>query len=223
MANIITLLDEKHGEAQSLLPWYLTGRLGATDRANVEAHLADCAECRAELSSERRLMAEWASLPMEAEFSWLRLRERLAHEPSRRGGGGDRSAAPRRAARNVWRSAAPGLGWALAAVQALALVVLGVSSQPPAQSAAYHTLGAGSPPAAGPGSGNVLVMFRPDTREQAIRDMLNASHARLVDGPTAADAYLLRVRSSERDTALAKLRRRPDVTLAQPVDAGATR
>ena len=62
----------------------------------------------------------------------------------------------------------------------------------------------------------------PQTSEQTFRETLNASHARLVDGPTAADAYVLRVSPGERDAALATLRRRPDITLAQPIDAGDT-
>ena len=76
MAKVVSIIDEKHTEAQYLLPWYLTGRLDAAARARVDSHLAVCAECRADLVEERRLMVEWAVLPIEAEHSWLRLRER---------------------------------------------------------------------------------------------------------------------------------------------------
>jgi hypothetical protein len=60
-------------------------------------------------------------------------------------------------------------------------------------------------------------------REETFRDMLEASHARLVDGPTVANAWLLRVPPAERTEVLARLRRRPDIELAQPLDESAAR
>ena len=39
---------------QKLLPWYLTGRLEDAERLQVDEHLATCAECRAELETERQ-------------------------------------------------------------------------------------------------------------------------------------------------------------------------
>jgi hypothetical protein len=160
---------------------------------------------------------------MEAQHSWLRLRERLSREQARGTSAGRLVGAGlsaiRRAAQGAWRSAPPGLGWALAAVQALALVLVGISTQPLSQAATYRALGA----AAAPTAGNVIVIFRPETSEQTFREALNASHARLVDGPTAADAYLLRVPAAERAEILTRLRQRPDIELAQPLDASAAR
>jgi len=222
MGNVITLLNESHGEAQSLLPWYLTGQIDASDRAMVEAHLIGCAECRSDLESERRLMSDWADVRLETEHSWLRLRERMEREPARTrqvGAGRGRLEGWRDNLASAWRSTTPRLGWALAAGLALALVIVGVSSQPPSRAAPYHTLGAG---AASPAA-NVIVIFRPETSERTFRDLLNANHARIVDGPTAADAYLLRAPADEREAILARLRQRADIELAQPVDASDTR
>jgi hypothetical protein len=47
---------------------------------------------------------------------------------------------------------------------------------------------------------------------------LQAAGARLIDGPTAADAYVLHIAPAERNRALAMLRARKDVMLAQPLD-----
>jgi hypothetical protein len=96
------------------------------------------------------------------------------------------------------------------------LLLAGVWVAPSLQPARYHALGAAPAPA----SGNVVVMFRPDTREQDLRRTLNAAHARLVDGPTAADAYLLHVPSAERAAALVRLKGQADVVLAEPIDPG---
>jgi hypothetical protein len=53
-----------------------------------------------------------------------------------------------------------------------------------------------------------------------MREALKATGARLVDGPTPADAYVLRVPAAQRDTALANLRARGEIVLAQPIDSG---
>ena len=49
MAEIIRLRGSPHEQAQQLLPWYINGTLEADERAMVEAHLSDCADCRADM------------------------------------------------------------------------------------------------------------------------------------------------------------------------------
>jgi hypothetical protein len=71
--------------------------------------------------------------------------------------------------------------------------------------------------------GNVVVIFRPDVTEAAMRETLRRTHARLVDGPTAADAWVLSVPAAERSAALTTLKARREVVLAEPMDAGAVR
>jgi len=202
--------EEPHDEAQSLLPWYLTGQLSASERAAVETHLTSCPRCRADVASERRLIAELVDLPVEVELGWTRLRERLDPKPQAAARGGARREVGRR-----WRAGLPWLGWALAAGQIAVFAVVGQAIWPAAPPARYHTLAGVAALAAG----NVVVIFRPDTRERELRATLEASHARVVDGPTAADAYVLRVPASQRLAALATLRARPDITLAEPIDA----
>lgn len=221
MGNIIALSGGQHLETQSLLPWYVSRRLDASECARVEAHLAECSECRADAVSERRLAAEWASMPVETEANWLRLRERLILDGAERA----RSAIfPSLAdiARQAFertRSWFPGMGWALAVGQGIALVAFAMSVRAPTPSPLYHVLGA----AKAPSIGNVLVMFDPDASERRFRDAIWANHARIVDGPTATGAYVLHVPADERAAILVRLRARPDVALAQPIDPGAIR
>ena len=54
----------------------------------------------------------------------------------------------------------------------------------------------------------------------AIRGALKSSGSRLVDGPTGADAYVLRAPDALRSEAVAKLRADRDVVVAEPIDAG---
>jgi anti-sigma factor RsiW len=193
-----------HQGVRELLPWYVTGQLDEAETARIEAHLDGCAECQAELRFEERLESEVARLPLEVEAGWARMRRRVE---------GDQ---PRRRVLRGLRARAPWLGWGLAAVLMLGLAVLMTPSLLPAPTPdAYHALSAA--PVTNPG--NVVVIFRPDTTEKSMRDALNASGARLVDGPTPADAYVLRVPAGEREAALASLRARRDIVLAQPVDS----
>lgn len=51
-------IPDTHAEAWALLPWLANGRLPASDREWVEAHLAQCAECRGELAAQQKVAAE---------------------------------------------------------------------------------------------------------------------------------------------------------------------
>ncbi|WP_176594082.1 anti-sigma factor [Sphingobium sp. EM0848] len=205
MANIIRLHRDPHRDTQQLLPWYVTGRLDPADHDLVAAHLSDCAQCREELATERELAAGIAGLVLDGGADFSVLRRRIApirHEQGRRGAAFLRLLA--------W----PGkFGWLLAGQVALAasVAMLLLPQGPPAP---YHALG--STVAARPG--NVIVIFRPDSREENLRRLLTAQRARLVDGPTAAGAYVLQVAPQDRDMILKALRGQQDIVLAQPLD-----
>lgn len=204
-ARIIRLGGDGHEEAQRLLPWYATSRLEADEQAKVAAHLAVCPTCQADLRFEQRLKGEIAGLPIEIGRDWAAMQRRIVQE--RRGRAG-------RQLLRGWRVASPWLGWA-AAASIVAAVVVG---WPAARPERYHALGANP----GPAAGNLVVIFRPDTSEAAMRRMLVANHLRLVDGPTAADAYVLRAPPAERAEALARLRAEPQISLAEPIDPAPT-
>ncbi len=51
-------IPDTHAEAWNLLPWLANGRLQATDREWVEAHVHGCAECRAELEVQRQVSSQ---------------------------------------------------------------------------------------------------------------------------------------------------------------------
>jgi anti-sigma factor RsiW len=207
MGHIIRLDAERHRELRDLLPWYAIGQLDADERARVEAHLANCPECQAELRFEHRLDDEVARMPVDLDRSWSRMKKRLDR---------DRPLGRLRQFAGAVTAPAPWLGWAAAS---FLLLVSGVLLLPSMQPASYRTLSA----APGAASGNVVVIFRPDTRERDMRAALVANGARLVDGPTATDGYVLRVPQAKREAALASLRGRADVVMAAPLDPGPAR
>jgi anti-sigma factor RsiW len=209
MGSLIHLHLDRHDEALKLLPWYATGRLDPADHAQVAAHLVDCGECRAELASERRLHAGVAGLVIDVEMGWAAFRRAYAARPRHRLAGVARAGLRHMTS----RPAALGL---LVAAQALLLLVAAPIISPPGRPAPYRTLGANAPVA----TGNIVVMFRPETSERALRRALTLSGARLVDGPTAANAYVLRVPGAGRIAALAILHAQPAVMLAEPIDPG---
>lgn len=198
-----------HSEAEELLPWYASGQLDEADRATVDAHLSSCAYCRQQLALERQLINEFHALAPEVESGWSRLRNRIE------------APVPVRAARTresgmfteMWAFLARPAVAALATAQLAFVIVAGgvllSLSQP-----AYRVLG--SAPA--PSSANIIVMFRADATELDLRNALEAAHASIVGGPTAANAYLLHVAPARRRAALAKLQSDDNVQLAQPID-----
>ena len=199
MGDVLHLRDT-HEQAQMLLPWRVNGTLEPGEAALLEAHLAECEECREDLAAELAMRRLYAAMPVEGvperslpvlpgNVSPLRnLRQRLSTR---------------------WGRAVPA---AMAAAAAVALIVVLAPSEPEGE---FRLLGSD----AAEQTGNAIVLFSPDTAQRDMRAALERAGARLVDGPTASGAYIVRVPETARDTALAELRELPHVVLAEPVDA----
>ncbi len=222
--RIIPLPFDEHRDAQSLLPWYVSGTLKDSDRNRLQAHLNQCADCRAELSLETRLSHRIAETPadgdaLDVEHGLRLITESLDSHGDRSplaGGFGGLALRLRETLRQrPQRAAAAWLGWALAG-QFCLLVALGISLWRSEHPARYHALGALS----ASDVANIVLIFKPDTPERDFRAILRASGARLVGGPTVSDAYLLHVSPAARAAVLARLRQETEVVLAEPVDGG---
>jgi hypothetical protein len=211
MGNIVRFRPDLCEETRLLLPWYLVGRLEGAEQAKLEAHLKVCRACQAELRAEEALGAEIARLPPGVEEGWADMVRRVRSETSAGGLAGS--------ARERLTRVAPWFGWAAAGVLAVVLVAgVGPRPQPAPPPAPYRALS--DAPARNPG--NVIVVIRPDATARAIRQALEASGATIVDGPTSAGAYVLRVTPDRRERALETLRASGVVRLAQPLDGGAS-
>lgn len=215
MGRVVRFRGGRHREVQGLLPWYLGGQLDAAEHERIAEHLKVCAECQAEVRFQQRLGEEISQAPLDVERGWAKMRQRIAED-----------AAPRRATWRprmrlagagvgalVWRTSPTWGGWATASVLLVAAVVW---LKPVSPDGAYHVLGA--KPASAPG--DILVVFKPDAPEHELRAAVKAGGARIVGGPTEADAYILSVPITERDRAVAALRGRPAVAMAEPIDPG---
>ncbi|HET6804043.1 MAG TPA: zf-HC2 domain-containing protein [Frateuria sp.] len=187
-----------HADVDRLLPWLVNGTLQGEELERVRAHLAGCAAC-------------------QREEAWLRsLQEACRTE--------DAATAPSR--RAVHRRGRPAIHHALRrrawqhwviAVQAVLVLVLGVALLRPerAPPAAYHTLSAPDASRA-----RLVVVFAPSLSEARMRQLLRACDARVVDGPTAAGAWVLSVPAARATPIREALRAAQGVTLVASLDAG---
>jgi hypothetical protein len=225
-----------HQHIEQLLPWYVTGQLSPDDRHLVEAHAADCEDCRAEIAEEMALAEALQTLPpppalaqlrpaesilaqigaekphLRTSASWVRPQRGWPQRLQQRLRQGFTSLGPNR------RTVAGVMAAQAAAICFLIAVPIGQNggSNPltDPNSAAYRGL-SGGPVGA---SGNGLAVFDPLATERDIRRALKGVDASIVDGPTDGDAYLLHLPEDSREAALAKLRANPAVDLAEAVD-----
>jgi hypothetical protein len=177
----------------------------------VHEHLQVCAQCQADVDFQRKLSA--LEIPCEAavdvERGFAKLRPQLKAQPhaTQHGGFGV-------IVRNLWRRGNRAwMPWALG-VQFAAIAGLCIMLLQPERDGAYHGLGA-----SGSVAGNVVVVFRPQTTEQELRRILRASGARVVDGPTVTDAYLLDVGADRQARALGLLRAESAVVLVESLES----
>jgi hypothetical protein len=169
------------------------------------------------------MVDEFAELTPEIDSGWARLKQRLEaptpvaqqrQQPRSRQSWWDKAA---RDAAAVWhdlnRPAFAAVAFAQLAILAVGGSVLLSLSRP-----SYRALGSAPPPQ----SANVIAMFRADTTESQMRDLLRSNDASLVGGPTPTDAYLLRVPVRSRASTIERLRADRRVVMAQPIDGAAS-
>jgi hypothetical protein len=203
--RIIKFEGPVHAEVDRLLPWWVNGTLDDDERTQVEQHLAECVSCQQEVAWLKALQHTYDAKDVaanDATPALRRLRRRVAHE---------HAATPSPIA-GWWRRNRR-MAWVVAAQAVLMLVLGGAWLQQRAP--AYHTL---STPTAK--SALLVVTFNPQTSEARLRELLRASHARLVGGPSQTGAYLLSVPDEDAVTARQRLHDAREVTLVENLDTG---
>ncbi|MBS0582218.1 MAG: zf-HC2 domain-containing protein [Proteobacteria bacterium] len=218
MSPRVVNLDSAHGEVRELLPWFVAGTLDEAESRFVDTHLQACAACRGELEWERQLRAaNNVALPgRDVDRAFAALRARLP--------AGRRETMSWRERLRAWRENVlprPWLGWALAAqttaIGILAVALVSARVQTADEAPTYRALS--RPVAVEPA--RLVVAFAPQTEVAELRRVLLASGARIVDGPTAADAYILAVAPERLDAAVQQLRAEKSVLLVQSLEAKA--
>jgi len=209
--RVVRLDPATHKVADALLPWFVNGTLDPDERALVEQHVTDCARCREEVEWLRELHAACVAGEASRDGSNAFGRLRVKLEAPR-----ERFSARR--ARGAWRFARPWTHWVIGAQLALIGGLSVLWLQDDDHAARYRTLGA--PSVASPAGGSLVVVFDPSASEAELRRVLRSVGARVVDGPTRSNAYVLEVPSGRRAQALQALRAEPAISLAEELDRG---
>lgn len=203
-------------EIEMLLPWYVTGRIDAADRARVDRYLEAHPEMRAQLDLVGDEMGETISanevLPGARAGALHALRGAIADEPRRLSAAAVKRGLLAELARLFQAPTPRAVKWAgLAAavlIMAQAAVIGGMLSGPGGvpQGAGYQT--ASGPKASGT---IVTVQFAPGATADALARFLRAQHAEIVSGPKPGGFYEVRISNrnlsdAERKAALEKFK-----------------
>jgi hypothetical protein len=215
-------IPDTHAEAWSLLPWLANGRVQPADREWVEAHLQNCAECRAELESQRRIAADMraageapATASADEQRSFDKLWARIEAAESAAPAAAHSIAAPRRASRAVrWLAAA-------VIVQGFGLALFGLNAMRSSSSNDFRTVS--TVEAVRPDAPSVRIVFSPQASISSINTLLAHQGLTIVSGPglsgnfTAALSADAVASGASAESVAAVISRDPNVTFAQPV------
>jgi hypothetical protein len=220
----MTRIPDTHAEAWALLPWLANGRIAADDREWVEAHVAGCAECRAELSSQRMVatqMSRELELPAngneeQKSFNKLWARIEAAEAATTPATGTAGLAGGSRASRTVrWLTAA-------VVVQAVGLGVLGMGALKSDGPVGDGTVTVSNPeprldaPA-------VRIVFAPQASIDTINTLLTHQGLSIVSGPgdqgnfTAELSPYAVASGASAESVAQVISKDPNVSFAQPV------
>ena len=225
--------NQPHQEAMSL-PWYLAGTLTKQEQQDVEAHIANCSHCRAELEDMKRIRESVKTSIQEREGPPPELISKVMariHEEE---------ADPTPTKIPVIKEEGHWWGGLQAQLQSLyaipwvpALATILIVSQ---SALLITTMGKESSSIPQPGPivergipkssppeifSTIQIGFREDANEGDIRALIQEINGQIVDGPSGQGMYTLKVPIGDAihvETTLQKLRARPNlVRLAESV------
>ena len=212
-----------HSALTALIPWYVNGTLGEEDRRALEAHLAECLQCRQDLGLERQIhgnIAQQAAveyLPAPSLKKLLSRIDAIEAEPS--------MAAPLREhhpgrRRGYWSW--QGLTAASVAVTAIAVSVLAVDhfmQHRNSLASDYRTVTSNTPR---PRDEVIRAVFAANITLVDLQSMLDEAQLRIVAGPTEAGVYSLAATGKQPVSAsLALLRGHSSVRFAESTQPAA--
>ncbi len=220
-------IPDTHAEAWALLPWLANGRIAAEDREWVDAHVQGCAECRAELASQRLVAShvhrEESASPQpvasdeQRSFNklWARIEASESASTPATGTTGIAVPVPRSSRTVRWLAAA-------VVVQAIGLGVLGMTLRGNAGDGGdrFKTVATEDTRLNAPA---VRIVFTPETSIGTINTLLTHQGLTIVEGPgkegnfTAELSVDAVASGASADTVAAVMSKDPNVTFAQPI------
>jgi len=212
--------QRQHQEIALLLPWLVNNSLEGDELIRVENHVRHCFVCRRELVDLRRLasiVGQKSDLDIAAETSFARLGDKLVKPAltpyrhpaqARRGWNGSR----------ILRNS--GFRFALAASLVLAAMLpLGLKTLNGDNNDSFATLSAAKP--LDVQSGELRVVFAKTASPADIAALLEQLHGQQIGEANSVGALNIRLNSDggspKLEQAIAMLRSRPEVLLAEPV------
>jgi putative zinc finger protein len=220
-------IPDTHAEAWALLPWHANGRIAPEDREWVEAHVQGCAECRAELASQRLVAShvhrdelaspQPAGSDEQRSFNKLWARIEASESASTLATGTTGAAVPvPRSSRTVrWLAAA-------VVVQAIGLGVLGLALNTAKRSGtdSIITVADPSPRVNAPA---VRIAFSPQASISTVNTLLTHQGLSIVAGPGSAGNFTAELSAdavasgASAESVAAVISKDPNVTFAQPI------
>jgi anti-sigma-K factor RskA len=210
--RVFPLHASEHAAVDALLPWYVNGTLRGEELGRVEGHLAACEQCRREVHWLRDVFAACAAI---APIPDLPESARAAGSARIDGPGRPRSWRARVSA--SWQSTQPWMRMLMAAQLAGLVILATLLAVEPRPESSFQTLGASARQA--PARDAIAVVFDPAITEAELRRVVTGAGARIVDGPTTTQAYVLEVPAAQSGAAVQTLRAERLVRLAEPLGA----
>jgi anti-sigma-K factor RskA len=213
--RVLPFHGSAHATADALLPWYVNGTLHGEELAFVEQHVGACEACRHEVEWLREVFAACATISPDQDAPAT-----AAHDVSAFGRRAPRRDLPARLAQG-WQAAHPWMRGLLAAQLAAIAILATILVTDNRDDAHFQSLGATYPAASSRNA--IAVMFDPATTELEMQRIVIHAGARIVDGPTVTNAFVLEVPAAQSERAMVALRGEPMVRFAEPLGARAGR
>lgn len=215
-------IPDTHAEAWAMLPWLANGRLPASDREWVEAHVAQCNECRNELEAQRKVATQIQrdaspdhGTEEQRSFNklWARIEASEAAAPAASVAAGGSASRSSRTVR-----------WLVAAVvvQGFGLALFGFNAMRENQSG-FVTVTAPDAPTQRPNAPAVRLVFAPGASMADINTLLTHQGLSIVSGPGTSGNFTAELSvdavasGASADSVAAVISKDPNVTFAQPV------
>jgi len=221
-ANQLHQYDQaEHSQVQDLLPWYVNNTLQEDEHQLVHAHAKTCAACQADLQLLLKMqVAEPASGTVpDLDRALARLLPKLdAQEPANKPKDSNFHARFLNIFQGMFKTGKNSLPWGMAIMAAQMAIIIGLIAHiayPGQDDNSYRVLGSGER-----SSGNIVVVFKPETTVKDIQRIMSMNDARIIDGPTVTNAYLLNVDEARLTQSIKELRSEAGIELVESLGSG---
>ena len=216
-------IPDTHAEAWALLPFLANGRIQASDREWVEAHVAGCEECRAEIAAQRMMATamnrgatpETAATDEQRSFNRLWARIEASESASPASVAASDARPTMRSSRTVrWLAAA-------VVIQGFGLALIGFNAlrEPSGEIVTV----ADKYPVSRPNAPTVRIAFAPDASIATINTLLAHQGLSIVAGPGTAGNFTAELSAdavasgASANSVADVMLKDPNVTFAEPV------